>query len=1292
MRYLFFIILFLTSLFSSINKENNSIFTVQELEWMKNNPVIKVGVDKAWPPFDYYALGVHNGISSEYLKIISEKTGLRFDIYSDVWSNVIEKIKNKELDILACAVKNPQREEYLDFTNPYLTLDIVVVGKKELVLKSFEDINNFKVVVQKNGYIYDSLVKKFPNMDFVFVESNQEALKLISYGKADLYIDNLPTISYFIEKDLLTNLEIKIKADFEPSLLSIAVIKEKNILKTIFNKVLSNISEEQINEINKKWVLSKKLNNEINFTEDELLWIKKNPIVNIGADSDWPPFEYLDENGKYQGIASDYLDLLSFYTGLKFNVQANDWYSVISKIKEKELDMLACVAKTTDREKYLNYTSPYLNIDVVVIARKELPIQKFDEIKDYVVAVQRGNFVHEKLLKLYPDMKFIFAKSNKEAFEMVSYGKADIFIGNLPVFSYFVQKELYTNIEVKFKADFDKIDLSMAVLKENETLFNIVQKAMPFIIRKEKENINKKWIFELKEKNSSISFTKDELDWIKANPKIKISGDPLWPPYSFYDDKNNYIGIIPDLVKEVFKDIDIKLDYIKTDSWDDTINLMEDKKIDLVDAISYSPVRSEYLNFSNKYVGAEIVIIANNRNDNYVNSFNTISHRKIATVKGYSVIEEIKRDFPQIKKIIEFDNPLDGLKELSNSQIDYFILDIPSFEYYSKNYSLSNLKIVGPSGYNYQYGFGIDKNNTHLHSIINKLLDNISIQKKDEIYRKWIQVDYEEKIDYDLIWKIIIFALFILIGTIYWNRKLKLEILEKEKVQKELEKERNFIKSLNVELKKAKDVAENIAKQKSEFLANMSHEIRTPMNSVIGFTEILEKEIKNPLHKEYLSSIRKGGNSLLRIINDILDLSKIEAGKLEVKNESLNPKNLFLEIESIFHSKIISKNILFMVDIDKTIPKFIIIDGVRIRQILFNLIGNAIKFTEKGYIKLKVENIYKDDIKSKIDLIFSIEDTGIGIEENNLETIFNAFEQANNQNIAKYGGTGLGLAICSKLVHMMNGEIKVKSKKNIGSTFTVLLRDIPISSIEDEIVSQKLLASNIVFEKAQILVVDDIEENRKLVKASLKDFDIDLIMAENGQEAIDKLRNINVDLILMDLRMPVMDGYEATNIIKSNEKLKHIPIIALTASVMGKDLEKVSKFGFDGYLRKPVILDDLIEELGKYLKYHFINQEIVQIDDFSVIDSQRLKVVLDKLENELKEEWKNIKDAGDFSLIEEFAKKLDDLSVKEKIHLLENYSKELIKNINSFDIEKVDYLMNTYLELIENLKAKIGNK
>lgn len=1031
-------------------------------------------------------------------------------------------------------------------------------------------------------------------------------------------------------------------------------------------------------------------NNQSLFTQEELQWIKNNPTVKVGVDANWPPFEYVNEKGEYKGIASEYLEIISKYTGLKFEINASDWYSVISNIKDKKLDMLACVAKTSDRENYLNYVSPYLTIDVVVIAKKELNIKSFDEIQNYTIAVQKGNFVYEKIMKKYPNVKFVFASSNKEAFDLVSYGKADIFIGNMPVFSYFIEKELYTNIEVKFKADFDKIDLSMAILKENTTLFNIIQKVMPKIIEDEKEKINKKWVFELKEEKLA-HFTQDEINWIKNNPKIKISGDFFWPPYSFYDENGNYIGIVPDIVNEVFKDSGLDLEYVKTNSWADTINLIKDKKINLIDSISYSASRSEYLNFSNKYIGAEIVIISNNKETNYINSFNNITNKKIATVKGYSIIEDIKRDFPQIKNIKEYDNALEGLKELSNSQIDYFILDIPSFEFYSKKHGLSNLKIVGPTGYNYGYGFGVKKDDVLLVSILNKLLENIPTEKKDEIYRKWIKIDYEQKIDYELIWNILTISIIILAIIFYWNRTLKEEIAKKEKIQKELEKERNHIQALNEELKKAKDVAENISKQKSEFLANMSHEIRTPMNSVIGFTEILEKEITNPVHKEYLNTIKKGGNALLRIINDILDLSKIEAGKLEIRNESLNPTNLFLEIESIFHSKIISKNIAFIVDIDKTIPKYIIIDGVRIRQVLFNLIGNAIKFTQKGHVKLKVENVYKDNIKSKIDLIFSVEDTGIGIDEKNLETIFNAFEQQENHDVAKYGGTGLGLAICTKLIKMMNGEIKVESQKNKGSTFTVIFRDIPVSSMEDEVVTSKLKASNIMFEKAVILVVDDVLENRKLVQASLKDYDIDLIMAENGKEAIELLKNVNVNLILMDLRMPVMDGYEAATILKNDERLKNIPLIALTASVMGKDLEKVSKYGFDGYLRKPVILDDLIEELAKYLKYQTLHNDIKEENNNKIIDLEKLKVVVNRLENEFKEEWLNIKDGGDFSLIEEFATKLNELALKEEIYLLDDYSKELIKNVESFDIEKVDYLMNSYLELIENLKVKLGN-
>ena len=799
-------------------------------------------------------------------------------------------------------------------------------------------------------------------------------------------------------------------------------------------------------------------------------------------------------------------------------------------------------------------------------------------------------------------------------------------------------------------------------------------------------------LFSSSNQGNKNTFTNEEINWIKNNPKISIAGDPYWPPYSFYDEKGNYIGIIPDLVNEIFKDSGINLEYVKTDKWSDTIDSLKNKKIDIIDAISYSVSRNVFLDFSDKYIGSEIVLIASNKEKNYVSSFDNISNKRIGSVKGYSIIEQIKNDYPKISDIVEYNSPLEGLKGLLNSQIDYMILDIPTFEFYSKKFSLSNLKIVGPAGYNYSYGFGIQKDNLQLLSIVNKLLDNLSLERKNEIYSKWIKIDYKEKIDYALIWKIIAFAILFLAGTLFWNRKLKHQIEEKEKIQKELEDERTYIKSLNAELIKSNEIAKSAAKHKTEFLANMSHEIRTPMNSIIGFAEILDKEITNPVHKEYLSSIKKGGNALLAIINDILDLSKIEAGKLNIKKETINPSKMFLEIESIFHGKIISKNISFIVEIDKNIPKYIILDGIRTRQILFNLIGNAIKFTQTGYIKLKVENIYKDNIKNKVDLLFSIEDTGIGIDEKNLKSIFNAFEQQGDQDIAKYGGTGLGLAICTKLVHMMNGEIKVQSKKNVGSTFTVILKDIDISSIQEEIVPQKLLSSNIIFKKSKILVVDDVEENRKLMEASLKDFDLELTMAENGKEAIDKLKNLNVDLILMDLRMPIMDGYEAAGIIKADDKLKQIPLIALTASVMGEALEKVSQYGFDGYLRKPVIIEELIEELSKYLEYHFIDEHIAQNNHLKILDFEKLEVVLDKLQNELNSEWINIKDGGDFSLIEKFANKLNDLSIEEDIYILNDYAQELIKNINAFDIEKVDYLMNTYLELIENLKVKLGNK
>jgi CheY-like chemotaxis protein len=351
------------------------------------------------------------------------------------------------------------------------------------------------------------------------------------------------------------------------------------------------------------------------------------------------------------------------------------------------------------------------------------------------------------------------------------------------------------------------------------------------------------------------------------------------------------------------------------------------------------------------------------------------------------------------------------------------------------------------------------------------------------------------------------------------------------------------------------------------------------MNAILGFTEILQQEIDDDGQQAHLTSISSSGKTLLSLINDVLDLSRIEANKMELHNEAVHLCDVVNEVKMAFEFRAKEKGVNFRVCIQDGLPDLLILDELRIRQVLFNLIGNAIKFTDRGTVEIVVA--YTLEENDVLDLQLSVIDTGIGIAASEQAQIFETFHQQTGQRSEKYGGTGLGLAITKRLVEMMGGNIAVDSQKGRGSAFVVVWPNIAIGKTSD-VVSQDDI-EDVTFDKVSVLIVDDVKLNRVLLKRFLSAFDI--FEAANGLEALESAEKHHPDVILMDMKMPEMDGYEATRQLKANEQLRHIPIIAVTASAFEDDERDIRSMGCDGYIKKPVSKRDLIQTLIQFLPH-----------------------------------------------------------------------------------------------------------
>ncbi|WP_135078989.1 transporter substrate-binding domain-containing protein [Terasakiella sp. SH-1] len=725
--------------------------TAQERAWLKEHPVIRIGVDPAWPPFDFVENGQHQGLAYEYFQTLSKKLNISFEVVPGLsWSEVQEKAKAREVDLVSMSQETPERAKYLNYTSPVITTQWVVVTKTDhRDIQGLGDVRGEQVGIVKGYAITEIIKKQYPDMNIVEIPSTLEGLRMASTGQIDAVIDTLGVVGYLIAENSLVNLKIAGPTKLKSTPLAFGVRSDWPVFREILEKTLKTIPVDEVRKMREKWMslasqtadLRARSNNLVKLLSDEeLAFLAKHKKVRVRV-GDWAPFHFV-ENGQPQGMALDHLKWMFDQLNVEMEIVPLSWNEALENIEKlQKIDILPTIAYSKERERHVLFTDDYLSYPMVIFNKQTDKFVSMEDLSGKKVAVERNFIMHKLLEQDFPNINLFVVESTQDALEAVSFGEADAYISNMAVGSYLIEKLGLSNMRVSGRTPY-KHDLQhIGVRKDWPEMVSILNKTLYAMTDQTKRDIRHKWLeiesFDSKSNVKRLKLTPEEQKWVNEHPVLRVHNEMSWAPFNFNDDGKPK-GFSIDYMDLLAEKIGFSIEYISGPRWSEFLAMIRNKALDVMLNIVKTPARDEYILFTEPYVDNPPMVVTQEGFD--VKSFKDLAGRLVCVPEGFFYQEIFERDYPHISLLLA-QNQSQCLKLVSSGMADATVGGLAVQDNLIKKLFLTNLRVVATVEdpmFSNNLRIGVRKDWPMLQSLLQKAINNTTSEEISSIRNRWI--------------------------------------------------------------------------------------------------------------------------------------------------------------------------------------------------------------------------------------------------------------------------------------------------------------------------------------------------------------------------------------------------------------------------------------------------------------------------------------------------------------------------------------------------------------------------